>query len=320
MADLLRAYLVVGTDELKRDRTVARLKAHLDPGLADFNLDELTASADMQGPELVASAQTMPFGPGFRLVIVHDADKLPKAAIESLVNYLDDPNPASVLCLVAEKLDKRETKYKELYRAVEKQGKNSVVDCSTPKIKELPSYVQVMAKRRGLSIALPAATELVNLIGDNTTLLDNQIATLQSLLGGRTRIEVNDVRSHVSRIAEVKFWELQDALSDRDVSRALRLYHKMISPDLLFLQNRICERVRELIHTRSLIERGEAAELPKALGKQPWLANKYASQARRFRDGELEQILSAGIACERALKGSEDDETAFVRYIMAFRR
>ena len=63
MADLLRAYLVVGTDELKRDRTVARLKAHLDPGLADFNLDELTASADMQGPELVASAQTMQYSP-----------------------------------------------------------------------------------------------------------------------------------------------------------------------------------------------------------------------------------------------------------------
>lgn len=316
MADLLRAYLVVGTDELKRDRTVARLKAHLDPGLADFNLDELTANADLQGLEIVVSAQTMPFGPGFRLVIVHDADKLPKAASEALVKYLDDPNPASVLCLVADSLSKAT----RLYKAVAKQGSTAIVDCAPKKRWELPKHVQGMARKYRLSISLPAATELVNRVGESTVMLDNQLATLAELLGDRTQVEVEDVRDHVARTAEVRPWEFLDALCERDVRQAMQLYRLMADPSLIALLSMANERVRELVCARSLDARGAAGDLPSALGKQQWQVKNHARWARRFSDGELEGILEAGIACERALKGSEDDETAFVRYIMAFRR
>ena len=316
MADLLRAYLVVGTDELKRDRVVTRLKERLDPGLADFNLDELTANADMQGPELVASAQTMPFGPGFRLVIVRDADKLPKQASEALVKYLDDPNPASVLCLVADSLSKAT----RLYKAVAKQGDKAVVDCAPKKRWELPKHVQGMARKYGLSISLPAATELVNLVGESTVMLDNQLATLAGLLGGRTQVELDDVRAHVARTAEVRPWEFLDALCERDVRQALKLYRLMADPSRIALLSMANDRVRELICARSLAERGATGELPAALGKQQWQVKNHARWARAYVDGELERILSAGLACERALKGSEDDETAFVRYVLAFRR
>ena len=45
---LLPAYLVVGPDELKRKQTVTRLRAHVEGPFADFNLEELVASADME--------------------------------------------------------------------------------------------------------------------------------------------------------------------------------------------------------------------------------------------------------------------------------
>ena len=48
---LLPAYLVVGSDELKRSHAVARMKKRLEAsGLADFNLDERDMSKE-QTPE-----------------------------------------------------------------------------------------------------------------------------------------------------------------------------------------------------------------------------------------------------------------------------
>ena len=66
---LLAAYLIVGVDQLKRERAMHRLKARLEPGLEAFNLDERTASGDINPSELVLSLNTLPVGQGFRLVL-----------------------------------------------------------------------------------------------------------------------------------------------------------------------------------------------------------------------------------------------------------
>ena len=82
-AALLAAYLVVGADELKRDTAVRRLRSRVPSDMADFNLDELQGSQIEDPMTLVSSLETMPFCADFRLVIVHEADKLVKAVSEA---------------------------------------------------------------------------------------------------------------------------------------------------------------------------------------------------------------------------------------------
>ena len=153
---LLSAYLVVGSDELKRETAVRRLRSRVPADLADFNLDEFDAKSVEDPEALVSSLQTLPFGADFRLVIVHGAETLAKPVSEALVSYLADPNPQSVLCLEAEKLAKNT----RLYKAVAKVGPKSVVDCSPLKRWELPPYVVRLASRRGLAMGTDAAEEL----------------------------------------------------------------------------------------------------------------------------------------------------------------
>ena len=88
---LLPAYLVVGGDQLKRETATKRLKARLDQAMAVFNLDERTASDNIDPTDIAISLNTLAVGDGFRLVLLHDANLLPKAVQETIISYLDNP-------------------------------------------------------------------------------------------------------------------------------------------------------------------------------------------------------------------------------------
>lgn len=309
---LLPAYLVVGTDELKAKEVVARLRRRLEPGFEAFNLDERVASSDMEPQDLLASLNTLPFGSGFRLVLVGGADHLPKAVSEALVTYLADPNASCVLCLVAEKL----AKTTRLYKAVAKLGKTAVIDCSPAKRWDLPKTMARMAQQRGMRIDEAASTELIARVGESTTMLDRQIGTLSELCRGAGVITKADVERYVTRIAEVKPWDFLDAVCARDARKALELYNLMQSPSEIALVSMMVGRLRELICAQSLAARGQASSLASTLGKQSWQIKNHNRWASRFATGELADSLAACAKCDRALKTGADARTEFTALLL----
>lgn len=312
MTELLPAYLVVGADELKRETAVKRLRSHVPDDMADFNLDELSAST-LEGAEtLLSSLETMPFCADLRIVIVHEADKLAKPVSEALVSYLADPNPSCVLCLDAEKLAKNT----RLYKAVAKVGSKAVIDCSPMKRWDLPPYVVKLASGMGVSMDASAAEELVNRCGESTVMLENQVKTLAELVGAR--ITLADVEANVAQTAEVSPWAFADAVCERKSARALELFNLMQNPSLVFLHSVLVGRLRELICAKSLGARGGQGQIAKELGKAPWQVKNHVAWARRFADGELEALLGQAAVCERALKGSADSDAAFTEFVLAF--
>lgn len=313
MADLLPAYLIVGADELKRDAAVRRLRSRVPADMADFNLDELDGASLEEPGQLISSAQTMPFCAGFRLVIVNGAGELAKPVSEAVVSYLADPNPQCVLCLVAEKLAKNT----RLYKAVAKVGPHSVIDCAPLKRWELPPYVVKLAQKRGLSMDNAAAQELVERVGESTVALDNQIATLAQLVGDADHITLADVEANVAQIAEVSPWAFADAVCERNAPRAMEMLNLMKAPSLVFLHSVLVGRLRELICAKSLDARGAASGLARELGRQSWQVKNHVRWSRAFGEEELVELLGQAAVCERALKGSQDSEAAFARFVLA---
>lgn len=309
---LLPAYLIVGSDQLKRETAVSRLKGRLDKDLAAFNLDERTASAEIDPTDIAISLNTLPVGVGFRLVLIHDANKLPKPVSETIISYLSNPNPGCVLCLVAETLAKNT----RLYKAVARVGKRSIVDCAPLKARELPSYVVRHAAAKGVVVDAAAASELVSRVGESTVLLDRQLSTLAQLCSSKGHISVEDVRAYVVRTAEVKPWAFLDKVAAGDAGGALELYRQMQNPSHLALLSLLVGRLRELICARSLIDRGQGASVASELGKQAWQVRGVVESARRFEPEQLSSCLRECARCERGLKSGQDPETAFLRLVL----
>lgn len=147
---LLPAYLIIGTDGVKRDHAVSRMKARLEKsGMVEFNLDERDMTKDPDIESIIGSLNTFPMGSEFRLVILDGCSKLAKAISEPLVDYLASPSPTTVCLIIADSLAKNT----RLYKAIAKIDKKAVIDCSGTKRWELPRRVQQMATQHGKSIS-----------------------------------------------------------------------------------------------------------------------------------------------------------------------
>ena len=309
---LLPAYLIVGADDLKRRQATTRLKGRLDQSFSAFNLDEHVAASDLEAQDIISSLNTLPLGDAFRLVMIERADKLPKPVSEAIIVYLKDPNPACVLCLVAESLPKNT----RIYKAVAKVGNKAIVDCTPKKRWELPPLVVRMARAYGVTMDQNAATELVSRVGESTTMLDTQLKVLSEYCRDAGVITVADVERHVVRTAEVKPWDFLDAVSQRDATKALTLYRLMQNPSQVALCSLLTGRLRELICAKALDARGQGSALASELGKQAWQVKNHLGWSRRFAAGALERGLIACAQCERALKSGSDPDVTFTELVV----
>ncbi len=311
MAELLPGYLVVGSDELKSSHTIEKMKARLDAsGMSAFNLDERDMTKDPQIDDIIASLNTFPMGSEFRLVILRNCDKLPKAVSEPLVEYFANPSPTTVCLVVASSLAKNT----RLYKAIAKLGSKAVISCAPMKAYELPPRVAKMARAHGKSMGIPAAEALVARAGENMRMLDNELKKLAAMIDA-PEIGLADVERHVMRTAEVKPWELLNAVASRDLVRSLELLKLQPAKSEVRILSLLVTRLRELIIAKSLDARGQAGQLASVLGVQSWQVKNHATWARRWKMDELLEALSSAVDVELALKGSRDGELALQMWI-----
>lgn len=310
---LLPGYLIVGSDELKSSRAVERMRARLEKsGMVEFNLDERDMTKDPQIDDIVASLNTFPMGAEFRLVILTNCDKLPKAMSEPLVEYFANPSPTTVCLVVATSLAKNT----RLYKAIKKLGDKAIIDCAPKKTWEMAPQVVKMAAAHGKAMGLPAAEALVARSGENTRMLDNELKKLASMVTG-SEITLADIERHVMRTAEVKPWEFLNAVAARDLVRSLELLKLQPAKSEVRLWSLLVTRLRELIIAKSLDTRGQGSQLATTLGVQGWQVKNHLSWARRWRMDELLEALSQAIEVELALKGSRDSELALRMWVIS---
>ena len=196
-----------------------------------------------------------------------------------------------------------------------KVGPKAVIDCSAKKGRDLLPYVQKLARSHNLTISSDAASELTARVGESSTMLDTQLASLSALLGGGGNVTLGLVESNVARVAEVKPWEFLDRLAQRDLARSLQLLRLLEGGSAIGLCSLICGRVRELICAKSLAARGEGGLVAKELRKQDWQVRNLGRWAGNFRDGELELLLSKCADADAALKSGADERSTLTALV-----
>ena len=311
--DLLPAYLAVGEDALKREAVIARLKARLGTmGDMAFNSDEFDGES-AEGAAIAAACNTMPFASPVRLVYVRNVDKLKKADAEELVNYLKAPSATTVLACEAEKLA-RNTR---LYKALAAAGPKAVIDCAPPKSWELPKRVRAMACTHGITLTEGAASALVELVGENTVHLDNELKKIALAHGTGEGVGEREVRALVARTSEVKPWDFTAAFAERNLGKCLALRSKMESTSPHVLIALCTTRLRELMAAQSMARRGNPRGLAKALGAPDWRVKNHVNWARGFTAAELRRAIISSRDTERAMKSGADPRSAFLDWVLA---
>lgn len=310
---LLPAYLVTGSDALKREAVIRRLRTRISQlGDLEFNFDLFSGEAAL-GADIVAACNTLPFASDVRLVQVDSVEKLKKADSEALVGYLGAPCESTVLCLISDGLAKNT----RLYKAIAKLGAQAVIDCSVPKRRDLPALIRSMALTHGASITNSAANALLDLVGEDTVALDAELKKLALAHRGTDPINDSEVTAMVSPMAEVKPWEFVDAFSSRNIQKCMMLQTRMKSVSPLALLAMCVNRIRELMTAQCLMERGQSGNLASVLKMPDWRVKNHRTWARGFSSDELRAALFSARDAEQAMKSGADPQTTFDAWYMA---
>ena len=196
---LLPVYLAVGDDKLKIEAVIKRMNERLKEfGDMSMDRDEFDGTQAM-GTEIVSSCEMFPMMSSVRYVLVKNADKLGKENTEALVNYLEQPNETTILMLIAKQIKKNA----RIYKAISKISTSAVIDCQIPKSKNLIDTISSYARQNGASIDTNASYKLIELIGNDTVALMNEIKKIV-LATGKYRITEPDVVANVAQTAEAK--------------------------------------------------------------------------------------------------------------------
>lgn len=309
-------YLFYGPNELARSEAVAELRAGLPAEVADLNVSVLDGRK-LTIEQLVAACEAHPFLAERRLVIVYDVLKHSKAGKgrEELRSYCERvPATCDLVFVEQEEVDRRHL----LFTYLSKHG--VVREFPLLQGAELLRWIEQRAKMLHATIEPAAAQRLVELAGNDSRLLANELAKLASYVGRNGKIDLRAVDRLVTDQQEQNLFAFLDELSSRRLGPALRGARALIEdgqapPYVLFM---LARQIRILLQVRQLLsQRRRADEIAAELNLKPFVARKATEQARNFSLTELIHAHDRLLELDHAIKtGRIQAETALELFVV----
>lgn len=252
------------------------------------------------GPAAVArAAQTLPFLGPRRLVIARGLESLPARGAEPLAEYLERPNPSTVLVLVAaEELPGSHWALRLLPPAA--------VAAVAPLGRGAAGWLRIRARRDGLEVTEPAAALLAELVGDDPTRLLAE-AEKAAVAGGpdNRRVGPAEVRAAVGDQRVRRLYELSRAVEQRELGAALAVCEALLGAgeDPLAILGVLSRESQLLLEVRRWRAAGRSsAEVARELRRPERAAAAFIALAERSTERAVRRRLEACWETERRLK------------------
>lgn len=210
-------YWLEGEEEFYIDKVVDYAEHHILPeSEASFNLT-VFYGRDADWAAVVNACMRYPMFAEKQVVLLKEAQHM--RDIEKLEGYIENPL-ASTIFVVSykeKKLDKRTRLYKTLQKGGEVFNSEKLRDY------KLPEWITEYVQSQGFTISSKAVMLLAEHIGNDLSRISNEIEKMTVNLGKRKEITEDDIENYVGVSKEYNAFELQDALSKKDLLKAIRI-------------------------------------------------------------------------------------------------
>lgn len=302
------------------------------PDLRDFCLHDLDL-AETSIFEALDLAQTPSLMAPFQVLFLRNVKTLygrgqKKEEFAAIDDYFSRPNPQALLLFVADhiplpqdlrKMDMQDKERTEKIR--ETLGDScGIVELQRVSEDDAVRWVVAQSENKGMHFAEDAARELVDALGADMLSVQSELEKLLLYADARggARIEVADVEEMVSSAKQRSLYELTDAISQRDVPRALLLLHGLLNASEggedaaighIFTLAKTYRQLLVLNEKQVKDQRAIWQVLWPGFRVAPFAADALIAQARRFRDrGDLLRGLRLIAKADLELRSSPPDK------------
>jgi len=268
-------YAIVGSDESTVKREAVELAKTLTPSDAgEFGTDTIDGAADnLDGAvkairATIGALETLPFFGG-KLVWLKNANFLSdtrtgsaaavQEGLQDLAAVIANELPQDVRFLISvTDVDKRRSFYKTLMKRADVRVFDKLDASRSGWEEDAAEIVRRRVADRELHFATDALELFVLLTGGDSRQIDNELEKLELYAGGDKRIGLDEVRALVPLSRSGVIFELSNALSARDLGRALQLVRRLLDQGesaIGILLAAIVPSVRNLLLAKDLMER-----------------------------------------------------------------
>lgn len=296
-APIKPVYLLTSTETLLLEDAREILFKRVVQRQADFNSEEIDLSQhDIR--RLIAAACTLPMMAEKRWVYGRHLEKLSAKSHATLIGYLDNPTPSTVLVFTAAKIDRRT----KLAQAFERVGAH--IHLMPPRGGQIPQWLKQRGHTMGIEIGMDACMLLVELVGTDLALLLRSLEFLHLLAGPQQTITVDHVSEGIRSVRMHSVFELTDAISAKNWALASTLMRNLLhnGESSLVILSMLVRQLRLLLQAKQW--RGHPQDLAHELGLRPFVAERLLQQSKNFSDAMLYRALKLANDADMRLKSS----------------
>jgi DNA polymerase-3 subunit delta len=320
------AYVFVGDETFFRDRCRQALLEHLVPSdLREFSLHDLDL-AEVSVAEVIDRARTPSLMAPFQVFFVRGIKNLygrgshagEFAAIEA---YLKDPNPDAVIIFVADHISipadarRMEMQDRDRYERIrETLGEYcGMVELARVEESDGIRWVIEHGRQQDVKVDQDAARELIDSLGADMMLVSSELEKLVLYVGEKKQITLGDVETMVLAAKQRSLYELTDAISAKDKTRALAILDAMLQSGEgddaaighLYMLSRTFRQMLVILEKNVRDSRTIWQALWQGFRVPPFAAEDIIRQARRYQNRrELTRALKLIARADMALRSN----------------
>jgi DNA polymerase III subunit delta len=293
-------FVVHGDEDFLRRRVLHAIR-HVVFGEGEDDLSYAVHSGETATfAAVMDELQTVPFFGEHRLVVVEDADPFVtehRAALEKAVGKIP---PTGVLVLDVSSWPSTT----RLARLIDAAG---TIACKAPAARYLSQWcVKWALSQHQKQLARPAADLLVDLVGAEMGLLDQELLKLAIYVGARKQIDVEDVDKLVGRSREEKTWIIFDAIGAGKANEALTILDQLLDQgeDFFRVLGAFSKHLRQLAQAYRLTLQGRPLGLAaEEVGVLPFNIRKFEQELRHLGRRRLEKLYDWLLEVDQGAKG-----------------
>lgn len=311
---ILPVYFLFGDDTYSIENSARSIENAVQPLLAsDFDKEVLSAK-DRSLTECLDLAMSFPFGSEKKLIIFKDYEDR-KEDRKKLAAYVKNPSSFTVLLIIRNGgISNLEA---EPYLTLLKE--NYIFEAKELKGQELSAWIIKYAKKKGKTISSENADMLLNIVGENRSLIEMQLQKIFAFLGDREEITLETIRSLSSALKEFNIFDLQNAVAERNRKKAFEMAYNLLDQgkEPLFITAMLTRYFTGLAQVPELEKSGLTdQEAAKIVGTHPYYYKDYRRASIFFQGKRMHKVARALFNADLALKSTQTDPKTIISILL----
>jgi DNA polymerase-3 subunit delta len=312
-ADILPVYYLFGEDSFNLSVTLRTIEEVAKPFLSSEFDKEVFYGENKTLIEIIDTASAFPFGLQKKLIIVKEAEKIKDKKL--LKEYANSPADFTILVFIHNGSITNLTS--EPFKTLMVKG--FLFEAKELKGKHLVDWLIDYVESKGKKLSQENAQVLVDMIGENRSLLETQLEKLFLYLNGKNEITIESINEISSSLKQNTIFDLQNAIGVKDKSKALQVAFNLLDNGsepvfIITMLTRYFTGLAKITELKNKNIPDQAAA--RIVGTHPYYYQNYVKARSLFSDKKLIEVFRALLKADVSVKTTTTDNKTIITLLI----